>query len=48
MSDFDPASLTGYSILDADSLDAAVEMAKDCPHLAAGGTVTVHATFEVM
>ncbi len=48
VADYDPASLTGYSILEADSLDAAVTMAKDCPHLSAGGTVTVHATFEVM
>jgi hypothetical protein len=48
VADFDPASLTGYSILDADSLETAVEMARGCPHLAAGGTVTVHATFEVM
>jgi hypothetical protein len=48
VADYDPASLTGYSILDADSLDAAVAMAQGCPHLGAGGTVTVHATFEVM
>jgi hypothetical protein len=32
--------LTGYSIVKAGSLDAAVAMAKDCPHLA-HGTVDV-------
>jgi hypothetical protein len=32
--------LTGYSILQADSIDAAIEMAKGCPHLQ-HGTVDV-------
>lgn len=36
---------TGYSVLAADSIDAAVEMAKGCPHLASGGTVEVAETF---
>jgi hypothetical protein len=48
VSDADVSDVTGYSIVEAESLDAAVEMAKGSPHLAAGGTVTVHATFEVM
>jgi hypothetical protein len=48
VTDYDPAGLTGYSTLNADSLDAAIAMAKGCPQLAAGGTVTVHATFEIM
>jgi hypothetical protein len=39
---------TGYSILKADSLDAAVAMAKSCPNLQAGGQVTVYETFPVM
>ena len=39
---------TGYSILSADSLDAAVALAKGCPHLKAGGTVGVYETMEVM
>lgn len=39
---------TGYSILEADSLDRAVEMAKGCPHLSAGGTVVVTETFPAM
>ena len=48
VTDHDRGDVTGYSILEADTLDAAVTMATGCPHLAAGGTVTVHETFEVM
>ncbi|HEY9012550.1 MAG TPA: YciI family protein [Devosia sp.] len=33
--------LTGYSIIEANSLDEAVGMAKDCPIYAAGGSVEV-------
>jgi len=33
---------TGYSILKADSLNAATELAKDCPVLASGGKITVY------
>jgi hypothetical protein len=44
-----PASmLTGYSILKADSLDAAVEMAKGCPVLKTDGKVMVFETFNAM
>jgi hypothetical protein len=39
---------TGYSILKADSLDAAVEMTKGCPVLLADGKVTVYETFNAM
>ena len=39
---------TGYSIVKADSLDAVVALAKDCPILADGGQVTVYETFPVM
>jgi hypothetical protein len=39
---------TGYSILKADSLDAAVEMARSCPVLQGGGRITVYETFQVM
>ena len=39
---------TGYTILSADSLDQAAELAKGCPHLRSGGTVTVYETFDVM
>ncbi len=37
--------LAGYSIIDAGSFDQAVAHAKGCPHLQAGGTVSV---YEVM
>ncbi len=37
----------GYSIIKADSLDAAVELAKGCPQLK-DGNVTVYETFQVM
>lgn len=36
--------LTGYSVIEADSLDAAVRLAKSCPQLAAGGSVQVAET----
>lgn len=35
-------SATGYSILKADSLDAATNLAKGCPVLTSGGKVTVY------
>jgi hypothetical protein len=39
---------SGYSILKADSLDAAVALAKGCPVLAGGANVLVSETFPVM
>lgn len=47
VSDGNAASLSGYSIVQADSLDAATEMAKGCPVLEGGGTVTVSETIEM-
>ena len=45
----DPASDTsGYSIIKADSLDAAVALAKGCPVLAGGASLEVAETFAVM
>jgi hypothetical protein len=41
-------SASGYSILTADSLDEATTLAKDCPVLAGGISVTVYETFNVM
>jgi hypothetical protein len=38
--------VTGYSVIKADSLDQAVEMAKGCPHLMAGGSIEVGETFD--
>ena len=39
--------LTGYSILQADDLRAAVGLAGDCPIIADGGTVDVYETIDV-
>jgi len=39
---------TGYSILEADSLERAVELSKGCPVLQGGATVEVAETFDVM
>jgi hypothetical protein len=39
---------SGYSIIRADSLDGAVEMAKGCPVLKGGAQISVFETFEVM
>jgi hypothetical protein len=39
---------TGYSIIKADNLDSAVELAKGCPVLAGGAAVVVSETFPVM
>jgi hypothetical protein len=41
-------NVTGYSILKADSLNEATRMATGCPHLGAGGSVTVLETYPVM
>ncbi len=39
---------SGYSILEADSLDAAVRLAKNCPVLQGGAKISVFETFHVM
>lgn len=39
---------SGYSIIKADSLDAAVALAKGCPVLQGGASVQVVETFEAM
>ena len=36
------AGLTGYSIIEAPSIDAAATMAKGCPVLSSGGTIDVY------
>ena len=41
-------SATGYSVIEADSLDAATDLAKGCPVLAGGASVGVYETFEVL
>lgn len=40
--------VTGYSILEAGSLDEATQFAKGCPHLESGGTVRVYELTPVM
>jgi hypothetical protein len=42
VSDGGSRGLTGYSVVSADSLDAAVELAKGCPVLEIGGAVDVY------
>jgi hypothetical protein len=39
---------TGYSLIEANSLDAAVELAKGCPVLEGGATIEVAETFNAM
>ena len=48
VSDGGGGSASGYTILKADSLDGAVALAKGCPVLQGGASITVHETFEVM
>ena len=42
------SSLSGYSVISADSLDAAIALAKGCPVLSGGATIEVCETFEAM
>jgi hypothetical protein len=41
------APSTGYTIISADSIEAAVELAKGCPNLTSGGSVSVCETFPI-
>ena len=38
-------ALTGYSVIEAANLDAAVKLVRDCPQLASGGSIQVAETF---
>ena len=42
------ASASGYSMIEADSLDHATKLATGCPVLQGGADITVFETFEVM
>ena len=42
-----PNPMSGYSIVKADSMDAALEMAKACPFLETGGTLEVAEVMEM-
>lgn len=44
----DASGPTGYSIISADSLDAAVELARGCPVRLGGASIQVVETFKVM
>lgn len=48
VSDSGPSGLTGYTVVSADSLSAATEMAKGCPQLTSGGSIEIYETFEIM
>jgi len=48
VSDNVAAPASGYSIIEADSLDSAVTLAKGCPVLQGGAGISVYETFEVM
>ncbi|MGN6169769.1 MAG: YciI family protein [Solirubrobacteraceae bacterium] len=47
VSDGGSRGLTGYSIVSADSLDSAVELAKGCPVLETGGAVEVYEAIDM-
>jgi hypothetical protein len=42
------SAASGYSVIKADSMDKAVEMAKDCPVTMGGASISVFETFSVM
>src|SRR5579864_1894236 len=42
------SALSGYSILKADDMGSATNLAKGCPVLKGGGTIEVYETFPVM
>lgn len=42
-----PNPVTGYSIVSADSMQAALEMALGCPHMRSSGTIEICETFDV-
>src|SRR4051812_19363736 len=46
--DSDANPVTGYSIIEADDLDAALEIARGCPILADGGNVEVAELVDMM
>jgi hypothetical protein len=41
------AQLTGYTIITAESLEAAAEKAKGCPGLTSGGSIEVYEALEM-
>ena len=47
VSDSGPDPLTGYSIVKVENMDAAIAMAKACPHLDIGGSIVVAEVMEM-
>ena len=45
--DVESNPMLGFSIVSADSMDAALEMAKECPHVELGGTLEVAEMMEM-
>jgi hypothetical protein len=41
-------AVSGYSVIKADSLDAAIKLAKECPVLQGGASIEVCETFDAM
>ena len=41
-------TVSGYSVVKADDLDAAVKLARGCPVLTGGGTIEVAESFNAM
>ncbi len=39
--------LSGFTVVQADTIEAAVDMAKRCPHVAIGGTIEVAPAFDM-
>jgi hypothetical protein len=48
VSDAAPSELSGYSIVSAESLEAAVALAQECPVRQGGASIEVYETFPVM
>ncbi len=48
VSDAPAGTASGYSVIKADSMGAAVELARACPVLLGGAQITVYETFPVM
>ncbi len=46
--DHDCEMLTGYTVIQAMSMDAAIQMAKSCPALRSGSKIAVYETMNVM
>jgi hypothetical protein len=47
VSDGGANSVSGYSVIDADDIDAAARHAKNCPVLTAGGSIEVCETIDI-